>query len=191
MSAFSRTGIPAFPRAVHMHYAFIITLMIAVPMAMLSCLLVLKGWSLMGDAVSHAVLPGVVVAYIVGIPFHRRFYRRHDLRARHRILKGEQPHQGGLGARHRPSSPACSGWDWCFYVKVQSDVHLDHILFGDMLGGFGGGYHRDGRNRACRNALLSPSCERTCWCMPSIRSARQGHRLPSASCITACFRSCR
>ncbi|WP_028476894.1 metal ABC transporter permease [Nocardia sp. CNY236] len=37
--------------------------------AVLSCWLVLIGWSLMGDAVSHAVLPGVVLAYIVGLPF--------------------------------------------------------------------------------------------------------------------------
>lgn len=37
--------------------------------ALLSCWLVLIGWSLMGDAVSHAVLPGVVLAYIVGVPF--------------------------------------------------------------------------------------------------------------------------
>lgn len=37
--------------------------------AVLSCWLVLIGWSLMGDAVSHAVLPGVVLAYIVGAPF--------------------------------------------------------------------------------------------------------------------------
>lgn len=37
--------------------------------ALLSCWLVLVGWSLMGDAVSHAVLPGVVLAYIVGAPF--------------------------------------------------------------------------------------------------------------------------
>ena len=29
----------------------------------------LIGWSLMGDAVSHAVLPGVVLAYMVGVPF--------------------------------------------------------------------------------------------------------------------------
>lgn len=35
----------------------------------LSCWLVLIGWSLMGDAVSHAVLPGVVLAYIAGVPF--------------------------------------------------------------------------------------------------------------------------
>ncbi|QIK61833.1 metal ABC transporter permease [Leucobacter viscericola] len=37
--------------------------------AVLSCWLVLVGWSLMGDAVSHAVLPGVVLAYVVGAPF--------------------------------------------------------------------------------------------------------------------------
>ncbi|WP_026460285.1 metal ABC transporter permease [Schaalia suimastitidis] len=37
--------------------------------ALLSCWLVLVGWSLMGDAVSHAVLPGVVLAYIAGVPF--------------------------------------------------------------------------------------------------------------------------
>ncbi|WP_336650861.1 MULTISPECIES: metal ABC transporter permease [unclassified Leucobacter] len=37
--------------------------------ALLSCWLVLIGWSLMGDAVSHAVLPGVALAYIVGAPF--------------------------------------------------------------------------------------------------------------------------
>src|SRR5690606_34050355 len=51
-----------------MQRAFLVTSMIAVPMAILSCFLVLKGWSLMGDAVSHAVFPGIVVAYIFSIP---------------------------------------------------------------------------------------------------------------------------
>ncbi|ASN38126.1 hypothetical protein CGQ24_03240 [Arthrobacter sp. 7749] len=37
--------------------------------AVLSCWLVLIGWSLMGDAVSHAVLPGVVLAYVFSVPF--------------------------------------------------------------------------------------------------------------------------
>ena len=37
--------------------------------ALLSCWLVHMGWSLMGDAVSHAVLPGVVIAALTGIPF--------------------------------------------------------------------------------------------------------------------------
>ncbi|GAA0467498.1 membrane protein [Paractinoplanes deccanensis] len=45
------------------------TVTAAVVCALLSCWLVLIGWSLMGDAVSHAVLPGVVIAYIVGVPF--------------------------------------------------------------------------------------------------------------------------
>ena len=36
---------------------------------LLSCYMTLKGWALMGDAVSHAVMPGVVVAYALGLPF--------------------------------------------------------------------------------------------------------------------------
>ena len=35
----------------------------------LSSFVTLKGWSLMGDALSHAVVPGVAVAYIIGLPF--------------------------------------------------------------------------------------------------------------------------
>jgi len=37
--------------------------------AFLSCFITLKGWSLMGDALSHAVVPGVAVAYAFGWPF--------------------------------------------------------------------------------------------------------------------------
>jgi len=49
--------------------ALVVTTIAAIPCAVLSCWLVLIGWSLMGDAVSHAVLPGVVLSYIVGVPF--------------------------------------------------------------------------------------------------------------------------
>lgn len=45
------------------------TLISSIVCALLSCWLVLVGWSLMGDAVSHAVFPGVVLAYIAGVPF--------------------------------------------------------------------------------------------------------------------------
>lgn len=116
-----------------MQYAFIITLMIAIPMAMLSCLLVLKGWSLMGDAVSHAVLPGVVIAYIVGIPLSigafiagmicalgTGFIKENSRIKEDTVLGIVFSGMFGLGL--------------VLYVKVQSDVHLDHILFGDMLG---------------------------------------------------------
>lgn len=49
--------------------AFVVTVIAAAVCALLSCWLVLLGWSLMGDAISHAVLPGVVLAYIFGAPF--------------------------------------------------------------------------------------------------------------------------
>ncbi|WP_435749174.1 metal ABC transporter permease [Microbacterium sp. PMB16] len=49
--------------------ALVTTVLSAIVCALLSCWLVLVGWSLMGDAVSHAVLPGVVIAYILGAPF--------------------------------------------------------------------------------------------------------------------------
>ncbi len=52
-----------------MQRALAVTTVAAVVCAVLSCWLVLVGWSLMGDAVSHAVLPGVVLAYVVGAPF--------------------------------------------------------------------------------------------------------------------------
>ena len=52
-----------------MRYALIIAVLVAIPTALLSCFLVLKGSSLIGDAISHAVFPGVVIAYIVGIPY--------------------------------------------------------------------------------------------------------------------------
>ena len=50
---------------VFMQQAFVIVLLISIPTAILSCFLVLKGWALMGDAVSHSVLPGVVIAFII------------------------------------------------------------------------------------------------------------------------------
>ena len=37
--------------------------------AFLSCYLMLKGWSLIGDALSHSIVPGVAGAYILGLPF--------------------------------------------------------------------------------------------------------------------------
>lgn len=116
-----------------MQSAFIVTLMIAVPMAILSCFLVLKGWSLMGDAVSHAVLPGVVVAYILAIPLSvgafaagmicalaTGFLKENSRIKEDTVLGIVFSGMFGLGL--------------VLYVKVQSDVHLDHILFGDMLG---------------------------------------------------------
>jgi len=52
-----------------MQRALAVAITSGVVCGVLSCWLVLIGWSLMGDAVSHAVLPGVVIAYLLGTPF--------------------------------------------------------------------------------------------------------------------------
>lgn len=52
-----------------MFKAVLVSAVVGAACAVLSCFLILKGWSLLGDAISHAVLPGVVIAYIIGIPF--------------------------------------------------------------------------------------------------------------------------
>jgi manganese transport system permease protein len=41
--------------------AIVVSATVGLVCAVLSCYLTLKGWSLMGDAVSHAVLPGVIL----------------------------------------------------------------------------------------------------------------------------------
>ena len=49
--------------------ALLVVVAASVAGALLSCWLVHMGWALMGDAVSHAVLPGVVIASMAGMPF--------------------------------------------------------------------------------------------------------------------------
>lgn len=53
----------------YMQKAIFLSMLIAGVCALLSCFITLKGWSLMGDALSHAVVPGVSIAYIAGLPF--------------------------------------------------------------------------------------------------------------------------
>lgn len=116
-----------------MQQAFVITLLVAIPMGLLSPFLVLKGWSLMGDAISHAVLPGVVLAYIAGIPLAigafaagmicalaTGFLKQNSRVKEDTVMGVVFSGMFGLGI--------------VLYTKIQSDVHLDHILFGDMLG---------------------------------------------------------
>jgi manganese/iron transport system permease protein len=113
--------------------AFAITLLIAVPMAMLSCFLVLKGWSLMGDAVSHAVLPGIVIAYIVNLPLALGAFAAGMVCALA---------TGFLKENSRVKEDTVMGVVFSgmfglgivLYAAVPTNLHLDHILFGDMLG---------------------------------------------------------
>jgi manganese/iron transport system permease protein len=113
--------------------AMVIAVLVAVPTALLSCFLVLKGWSLMGDAISHAVFPGVVLAYIVGLPYAVGAFAAGMICALA---------TGFLKDNSRIKQDTVMGIVFSgmfglglvLYVKIQSEVHLDHILFGDILG---------------------------------------------------------
>lgn len=53
----------------YMNTAMVMSATVGGVCAFLSCFLMLKGWSLIGDALSHAVVPGVAIAYALGLPF--------------------------------------------------------------------------------------------------------------------------
>jgi manganese/iron transport system permease protein len=53
----------------YMWKAMWVSAMVGAVCAFLSAYLMLKGWSLMGDALGHSIVPGVAAAYIVGAPF--------------------------------------------------------------------------------------------------------------------------
>ncbi|WP_193668169.1 metal ABC transporter permease [Paracoccus kondratievae] len=116
-----------------MRDAALIGLMIALPAGLLSCFLVLKGWSLMGDAVSHAVLPGVVLAYIAGLPLILGAFV---------AGLGCAMLSGWLQGNSRVKADTVLGvvmsgmfgLGVVLYTAIQTDLHLDHILFGNMLG---------------------------------------------------------
>ncbi|MBY6068706.1 metal ABC transporter permease [Leisingera aquaemixtae] len=116
-----------------MQNAFLISLIVSVPTALLSCFLVMKGWALMGDAVSHAVLPGIVLAYIVGLPLIIGAFAAGMLCA---------VATGFLSGNSRVKQDTVMGVVFSgmfglgivLYVSVETNAHLDHILFGNMLG---------------------------------------------------------
>jgi manganese/iron transport system permease protein len=53
----------------YMARAIWVSALVGAVCAFLSCYLILKGWSLMGDALSHAVVPGVALAYLAKLPY--------------------------------------------------------------------------------------------------------------------------
>ncbi|SNX68931.1 ABC-type Mn2+/Zn2+ transport system permease subunit [Cereibacter ovatus] len=116
-----------------MQTAFLICMLVAVPTALLSCFLVLKGWALMGDAISHAVLPGVVLAYVTGLPLLLGAFAAGMTCALA---------TGFLAGNSRVKQDTVMGVVFSgmfglgllLYTSIETDVHLDHILFGNMLG---------------------------------------------------------
>lgn len=116
-----------------MRRAMLIALVCGLTCAVLSCWLTLLGWSLMGDAVSHAVLPGVALSYIVGAPFAIGAFI---------FGAGGVALIGGLGRTSKIKEDAAIGivFTGLFAVGlvlvsvVPSQIDLFHILFGNVLG---------------------------------------------------------
>lgn len=116
-----------------MNNALLIALVVSIPCALLSVFLVLKGWALMGDAMSHAVFPGIVLAWLVGAPLAAGAFVAGLFCA---------VASGFLQDNSRIKQDTVLGIVFSgmfavgliLYVAVKPEVHLDHILFGDMLG---------------------------------------------------------
>ncbi|PJG82748.1 metal ABC transporter permease [Caviibacterium pharyngocola] len=116
-----------------MQNALFTALFVAVISAILSCYLILKGWALMGDAISHSVLPGIVLAYIAGLPLTLGAfgsglfcalgigYLKENSRIKEDTVMGIV--FSGMFAL-----------GLVLFTKVETEQHLTHILFGNLLG---------------------------------------------------------
>ncbi len=116
-----------------MQRALVVALLVGAVCSVLSCYLVLKGWSLMGDAISHAVLPGIVIAFVLGLPLAvgafaaglgcavATGYLKENSRVKEDTVMGIV-------------FSGMFGFGLVLFTKVETDQHLNHILFGNMLG---------------------------------------------------------
>ena len=116
-----------------MIHALLMSLAIAFVCSIFSCFLVLKGWSLMGDAISHSVLPGLILAYILKIPLIIGAFGSGFLTIF--II-------GYVKNNSRLKEDTTMGIIFTFMFalglvilgKIETELHLMHILFGNMLG---------------------------------------------------------
>lgn len=116
-----------------MQKALFTAIIISIICAVLSCYLVLKGWSLMGDAISHAVLPGIIIAFIFRLPLMLGAfvsglactlgigYLKENTRVKEDTVMGIV--FSGMFAL-----------GLTLFAKVETELHLSHILFGNLLG---------------------------------------------------------
>jgi manganese transport system permease protein len=113
--------------------AIFVSALVGMVCAALSCYMTLKGWSLMGDAVSHAVLPGVAVAYMLNIPLAIGAFV---------FGVGSVIAIGFIKAQTRIKEDTVIGLVFTGFFalglvlisKVRSSIDLTHILFGNVLG---------------------------------------------------------
>ncbi|MFN7355354.1 MAG: metal ABC transporter permease [Pseudanabaena sp.] len=110
-----------------------VSALVGVVCSALSCFMILKGWALMGDAVSHAVLPGVVLAYVMNIPFAIGAFV---------FGVGSVIAIGFIKANTRIKEDTVIGLVFTglfalgivLVSKIKSTVDLGHIQFGNVLG---------------------------------------------------------
>ncbi|EJF97285.1 metal ABC transporter permease [Bartonella taylorii] len=136
----------------------LIVIILSVPMAMLSCFLILKGWALLGDAISHAVFPGVVLGYmatpwvitvLTSLPFVWFQQVRPENVTMTLIACGAfiagmvcALTTGFLGSNSRIKQDTVMGVVFSsmfglglvLATSIYSSLDLNHILFGNLLG---------------------------------------------------------
>ena len=113
--------------------ALLISALVGSVCGLLSCYMTLKGWALMGDAVSHAVLPGVVLAYALGLPFSLGAFV---------FGVGSVATIGFVQQKSRIKEDTVIGLVFTGFFalglvlvsNVRSNIDLFHILFGNVLG---------------------------------------------------------
>ena len=116
-----------------MQRALLMSILIGGVCAIFSCFLILKGWALMGDAVSHAVLPGLALAYIAGLPLMLGAFAAGLLCTLA---------TGYIKTNSRIKEDAAMGIVFSgmfalglvLLTRIETDIHLLHILFGNILG---------------------------------------------------------
>lgn len=120
----------AFP---FMQHAVIVAVVAAAVCGLLSCWLVLMGWSLMGEAVAHSILPGIVLASLFGAPLAVGAFV---------FGMGAVLLIGAVGSAPSLKRDTSIGVVFTSLFAVglvlisltPTETHLQHILFGDVLG---------------------------------------------------------
>ena len=117
-----------------MRRGLVMAVLVGAVCAVLSCFLVLKGWALLGDAISHAVLPGVVIASALGLPLATGAFAAGLFCA---FATGHLKETSRL-KEDTVMAIVFSGLfalGLVLMVALPSrDLHVSHVLFGNMLG---------------------------------------------------------
>ncbi|MFW5801725.1 MAG: metal ABC transporter permease [Spirochaeta sp.] len=116
-----------------MQRALLTSLVVGTVCGVLSCYVVLKRWALLGDAISHAVLPGVALAYLLGAPLFIGAFISGSVTSigigflqRNTRIK-EDSAMGILFT-------ATFALGVVLISRIATSTHLMHILFGNVLG---------------------------------------------------------